>query len=91
MSKYLEKLEVVGLLKIEKFKGKSSHYKVLSLEGKDLSLPKESSLVSGTNETRRIEPVIPVVTPVIDKTYHIPEPTSPWDFEDEWDNDQVPF
>lgn len=89
MTKYLSKLEDVGLLRITKVKGKSSHYVVLDLEGKNLSKPKEASLIRGTNEPRRESKLKESLPVVIEPMYIAPDPTSPWDFE--FDEEIPPF
>lgn len=83
VAKYLEKLEHAGLLTIVKQKGKPSLYKVLSLEGKVLTNPKEKTLVSGTNEERRVvqQPAKVVLPDIPTISDFIPYPTSPWDCE----------
>jgi DNA-binding transcriptional regulator YhcF (GntR family) len=47
--KYLNKLEELNLLSIEKTKGKSSNYTVLPFNKEVKVTPKEDTLISGTN------------------------------------------
>ena len=86
MTKYINKLEECELLCITKFKGKSSQYDVLGLDGKVLTLPKEPSIVKGTNQDlTRKDKVVQEVPVQIPSYSHRPYQ------EDDWDDNSIPF
>lgn len=75
LKKYINKLEEVGLLSVERKVGMSSTYSVMPFS-EDSCKPKKETLVSGTNETR-VNVVSKPLPPIID--------------EIDWDEDSIPF
>lgn len=73
VTKYIGKLEKMKLIEVLKTKGKSSQYTVLPFGEAVCTKPKESSLISGTNEERRVVASVTVKQDVI----YTPEVVSP--------------
>ena len=87
MTKYLNKLEALGLLEVTKVKGKSSTYKVLPLQG-DTQKPNKDSLIRGTNiekDTQKPSEQEPHSTDSYQESYMC-EFTG-----EDYDEDQIPF
>lgn len=74
VTKYIAKLEKMRLLEVLKIKGKSSQYTVLPFGEVVCDKPKDSSLISGTNEERRNSPPV-VVEKQPEKLVHTQKPT----------------
>ncbi|MCP4989207.1 MAG: hypothetical protein GY928_25060 [Colwellia sp.] len=92
MIKYVKKLELMNLLDVVRTEGKASRYYILGLDGKEVSFPKESSLMQGTNSDTRREDKLQKVPPVKVTSPALPIVNTFTNYEeDEMDDDWIPF
>lgn len=85
LKKYLDKLESLNLLRIDKTKGKSSTYFILPFGLDNVTKPSTKTLTGGTNIERKETTLVSTPTPI--KSYE-PHPLAV-DWED--DEDMLPF
>ncbi len=92
MIKYVKKLELMNLLDVVRAEGKASRYYILGLDGKEVSFPKETSLVQGTNSDIKREDNLQKVAPVKTQTTVQSFTNTFTNYEeDELDDNWIPF
>lgn len=87
MKKYLDKLEGLGLILVEREKGKSSRYQVVDFDTGEILNPNKESLDNGCNSTRKELVEKPTKVVKEDKAIEELNPFDGFDFE----SGELPF